>query len=150
MLNHERLNKSLRSDLRENKHYKKVQQYSNNPRDLGTLLKKLKAIKDRGYIKTHKAGTAGIGKMLEDLLGITENNIPSPNAVKIELKSSRKNASSMLTLFTKSPLPRGVNSELLERFGYPSGNRKGKGANEEFWFNEAWLLSDFDFVKFVN
>lgn len=37
MLNHERLNKSLRSDLRKNKHYKKVQQYSNNPRDLGTM-----------------------------------------------------------------------------------------------------------------
>jgi DNA modification methylase len=37
MLNHERLNKSLRSDLRENKHYKKVQQYSDNPRDLGTM-----------------------------------------------------------------------------------------------------------------
>lgn len=37
MLNHKRLNKSLRSDLRINKHYKKVQQYSNNPRDLGTM-----------------------------------------------------------------------------------------------------------------
>ncbi len=37
MLNHERLNKSLRSDLRENKYYKKVQQYSDNPRDLGTM-----------------------------------------------------------------------------------------------------------------
>jgi len=31
------LNKSLRSDLREDKHYKTVQQYSNNPRDLGTM-----------------------------------------------------------------------------------------------------------------
>lgn len=37
MLNHERLNKSLRSDLRNNKHYKKIQQYSTNPRDLGTM-----------------------------------------------------------------------------------------------------------------
>jgi DNA modification methylase len=37
MLNHERLNKSIRSDLRQNKHYKKVQQYSDNPRDLGTM-----------------------------------------------------------------------------------------------------------------
>lgn len=37
MLNHERLNKSIRGDLRENKHFKKVQQYSNNPRDLGTM-----------------------------------------------------------------------------------------------------------------
>jgi DNA modification methylase len=37
MLNRERLNKSLRSDLRKNKYYKKVQQYSDNPRDLGTM-----------------------------------------------------------------------------------------------------------------
>jgi len=37
MLNHKRLNKSLRSDLRNNKHYKKIQQYSTNPRDLGTM-----------------------------------------------------------------------------------------------------------------
>lgn len=37
LLNHERLNKSIRGDLRENKYYKKVQQYSTNPRDLGTM-----------------------------------------------------------------------------------------------------------------
>jgi len=37
MLNRERLNKSLRSDLRKNKHYKTVQQYSSDPRDLGTM-----------------------------------------------------------------------------------------------------------------
>ena len=37
MLNRPRLNKSLRGDLRKNKHYLKVQQYSDNPRDLGTM-----------------------------------------------------------------------------------------------------------------
>jgi len=37
MLNHKRLNKSIRGDLRENKYYRKVQQYSDNPRDLGTM-----------------------------------------------------------------------------------------------------------------
>lgn len=37
MLNHERLNKSFRSDFRQNKYYKKVQQYSDDPRDLGTM-----------------------------------------------------------------------------------------------------------------
>jgi len=37
MLNHKRLNKSMRSDMRNNKHFKKVQQYSDNPRDLGTM-----------------------------------------------------------------------------------------------------------------
>ena len=37
MLNHQRKNKSMRADLRENEHYMKVQQYSNNPNDLGTM-----------------------------------------------------------------------------------------------------------------
>ena len=180
------------------------------------LVKKLKAIKEIGYIKTHRAGNTGIGKTLEDLLGITENNVPGPNAAMIELKSVRKNVTSMLTLFTKSPLPQGVNSILLERFGYESSHGKkrlettvnavkysglkgkpgfkieikrdrvnlitanneivaywdkevlknsferklpkllyvkaetrGSGSNEEFWFNEAWLLSGFDFDSFV-
>lgn len=182
------------------------------------LIKRLKAIEKMGYIKTHRAGNTGIGKTLEDLLGITENNVPGPNAAMIELKSARKNVSSMITLFTKSPLPPKANSVLLERFGYESArgnNRKelhttvnakkfntlkgkpgfkidiqkdrinlitatneivgywdkeilknsferklpkllyvkaetrGSGSNEEFWFNEAWLLSGFDFDDFT-
>ena len=183
-----------------------------------SILKKLKEIKKMGYVKTHRVGNTGIGKTLEDLLGIKENNIPGPNARMIELKSARKNVSSMLTLFTKSPLPPKANSVLLERFGYESkrGNNKkelhttvsakefntlkgksgfkiviekdrinlvtaankvvgywsketlknsferkmpkllyvkadsrGSGPDEEFWFNEAWLLSGFDFKNFV-
>jgi DNA modification methylase len=37
MLNRPRRNKSIRGNLRENEHYLTVQQYSNNPRDLGTM-----------------------------------------------------------------------------------------------------------------
>jgi DNA modification methylase len=37
MLNRPRLNKSMRGDLRRNEHFLKVQQYSNDPRDLGTM-----------------------------------------------------------------------------------------------------------------
>jgi SOS regulatory protein LexA len=37
MLNRPRKNKSIRGDLRNNQHFNKVQQYSNNPRDLGTM-----------------------------------------------------------------------------------------------------------------
>lgn len=37
MLNRQRLNKSMRGDLRKNKYFLKVQQYSNNPRDIGTM-----------------------------------------------------------------------------------------------------------------
>lgn len=182
------------------------------------VIQRLREIKERGYIKTHRAGDTGIGKTLEDLLGIEENNVPGPNAEMIELKSARKNAKSMLTLFTKSPLPRSANSVLLERFGYEAVGRpgekelhttvnaqefntikgksgfkidvqkdrtnlitatneivgywdketlrkaferklpkllyvkaeaRGKGLDEEFWYNEAWLLRGFDFDNFV-
>jgi len=37
MLNRPRLNKSIRGNLRKNEHYLKVQQYSDDPRDLGTM-----------------------------------------------------------------------------------------------------------------
>jgi len=37
MLNRPRLNKSIRGDLRKNGQYLKVQQYSDDPRDLGTM-----------------------------------------------------------------------------------------------------------------
>lgn len=89
------------------------------------LVKKLKEIKEMGWIKTHRTGPTGIGKTLEDLLGITENNVPGPNTHMVELKSARKSAKSMLTLFTKSPLPKKANSLLLQRFGYDArGNKK--------------------------
>jgi len=184
------------------------------------LLERLLAAEKLGYIKTHRVGPTGIGKTLEDLLGIRENNIPGPNGVMIELKASRKNAKSMITLFTKSPLPESANAALLRKYGYPSrrGNdrkelhttvngidyntikgrpgfkigftedrivilgpppdvneegyydrgmlsqsfqrklprllfvkadSRGNGADEEFWFNEGWLLSGFSFENFV-
>lgn len=37
MLNHARLNKSMRADKRKDVHFLKVQQYSNDPQDLGTM-----------------------------------------------------------------------------------------------------------------
>jgi hypothetical protein len=182
------------------------------------FIKKLQEIKAMGYIKTHRAGNTGIGKTLEDLLGIEENNIPGPNGHLVELKSGRKESVSMVSLFTKSPLPKSANSELLQKFGYPTqksekelhctlksnkvnclkgsptfkigfkedslelqdkkgkmlcywdketlrerfeskypgsllyvkANSKGKGAKEEFWFNEAWLLWEFSFENFID
>lgn len=37
ILNRRRKNKSIRGDLRKNEHYNKIQQYSEDPRDLGTM-----------------------------------------------------------------------------------------------------------------
>ena len=89
--------------------------------DLKTLKKKLQKIKKMGFIKTHRYGDTGIGKTLEDLLGIQENNIPLPDIGEIaELKSYRKSAKSMMTLFTFEPLPKGGDRDrlLLDNFGY--------------------------------
>jgi len=72
------------------------------------------------YVKTHRLGNTGIGKTLEDLLGIAENNIRGPDTNETELKAGRKNSVSMLTLFTKSPMPTNVNVKLLKKFGYNS------------------------------
>ena len=180
------------------------------------LVDGIKELKKRGFIKTHRSGNTGIGKTLEDELGIEENNFAGPDGITTELKSGRKNSPSMLTLFTKSPDPHGINSKLLKSFGYPGTNGKlhlhstvnslefntlkgktgfkieikndkvnlvsknkslvpywkketiqksfekkykellyvkaesqGSGSNEEFHFNEAWLMKGFDFDNFI-
>ena len=81
------------------------------------LVEDLKKIKELGFVPTHRYGNTGIGKTLEDLLEIEENNIPGPNGHQTELKSARKASSSMLTLFTKAPMPHKINIKLLEKFG---------------------------------
>lgn len=84
------------------------------PNTLDEFIEKFKAIKQIGFIKTHRAGPTGIGKTLEDLLEIEENNRDEPDFAEYELKAMRTNVQSMLTLFTKSPSPARVNSYLLE------------------------------------
>ncbi|MBU1037238.1 glycosyl hydrolase [Patescibacteria group bacterium] len=78
-------------------------------------------MKKIGFIKTHRKGDTGIGKTLEDLLEIKENNIPLPDIKDIaELKAYRRSTKSMLTLFTLEPLPKGGDRDriLLDNFGY--------------------------------
>lgn len=87
---------------------------------LNDFIQEYKKIVDMGWIKTHRSGPTGIGKTLEDLLGITENNIDGPDFGDYELKSCRLNSNSMLTMFTKTPQPKGAASTLRETFGYSS------------------------------
>lgn len=61
---------------------------------------KLSEIKKMGYVRTLRKGPTGIGKTLETLLGITENNISTPDLGTIELKSQRENHTGMTSLFT--------------------------------------------------
>jgi hypothetical protein len=90
------------------------------------FVERIKQIKDMEFVESNRSGDTGVGKTLEDLLGISENNIAGPDFGIYELKSGRKDSSSMLTLFTKAPMPKGANKSLLEAFGYRQRTRKNR------------------------
>lgn len=87
---------------------------------LDDFIREYRKIVSMGWIRTHRSGPTGIGKTLEDLLGIKENNIGGPDFGEYELKSCRINSNSMLTMFTLSPQPRGANTILRLKYGYSS------------------------------
>ena len=48
-------------------------------RTLSQIKKDLKELSEKGWIKSNRTHNTGIGKTLEDYLGITENNIALPD-----------------------------------------------------------------------
>lgn len=84
------------------------------------LIKKLREIRDKGYVPSTRSGDTGIGHTLETLLGISENNIAIPDiGARIEIKATRRNSNNLITLFTfnkgvwKFPL-----KQIIEKYGY--------------------------------
>lgn len=98
------------------------------PKNLDEFIERFIKIKGMGWVETHRSGRTGIGKTLEDLLGIEENNIDGPDFGSYELKAMRTNGgdAQLLTLLTKSPLPDGANARLLATYGYISDVYKHK------------------------
>jgi len=87
---------------------------------LDDFIREYTKIKEMGWIRTHRSGPTGIGKTLEDLLGIPENNLDEPDFGEYELKSCRLDSQSMLTMFTKTPQPARANTYLRQKYGYSS------------------------------
>jgi hypothetical protein len=87
------------------------------------LINKLKQLAEMGWVPNGRFGNqGGIGNTLEDFLGITENNLPIPNASEWELKTQRLKTSSLTTLFHMEPSPRAVGfvpKVLLPLYGWP-------------------------------
>jgi hypothetical protein len=92
------------------------------------LIAKLTDIKNRGWVRckrpSHQQGK--VGNTLEDLFGIKENNLPSPNGGKWEYKAQgvNKNTKSYLTFLHHEPYPR---EQLVEKifvplYGWPLKN----------------------------
>lgn len=86
------------------------------------LIDKFKEIEAKGWIENYRSGNDGaVGNILEDLLGIPENNLPIPNAAEWELKAQRSNTSALLTLCHMEPSPRAVqivSNVLLPNYGW--------------------------------
>ena len=67
--------------------------------NLEEFIKRMKYLKNRGYIKSIRGGDTGIGYTLE--LGLKENSISKPDLGTIELKAQRRSSKSKITLFTR-------------------------------------------------
>lgn len=106
-----------------------------------TLIDKLKEIRDQGWIANKRYGNAGgIGNTLEDLLGITENNLPIPNAAEWELKTQRAKTSSLITLFHMEPSPRAIKfvpQILLPLYGWAHKEAGQKYSCDEMSFRQT-------------
>jgi len=122
------------------------------------LIETLFAIRDRGWIKNeNRLGNAGaIGNMLEDLLGIDENNLPIPNASEWELKSSNVRSNALTTLFHVEPSPKTLKlvvTLLLPSYGWGHQEAGTKYAASELSFRQtirASQKSDRGFKIVVN
>ena len=103
------------------------------------LLKKLKKIREIGWIHTNRSKNDGaVGNTLEDLLEIPENNLAIANTVDWELKAQRKKTSSMITLFHIDPHPRKPESVvariILPNYGWPHKEAGKKYPADEMSF----------------
>ncbi|MFZ1518367.1 MAG: MvaI/BcnI family restriction endonuclease [Ignavibacteriaceae bacterium] len=105
------------------------------------LIDELRKIKATGWIKNARQGNVGgVGNTLEDLLGITENNLPIPNAAEWELKTQRTNTTSLTTLFHMEPSPRALNfvsQILLPKYGWAHKESGKKYPEGEMSFRQT-------------
>jgi hypothetical protein len=92
---------------------------------------KLLELRAAGWIRSTRRGDTGIGKTIEDYLGIPENNLGEPDClyqgIPVEIKSRRLETSSMITLFTLEPQTRHLkDADLVKKYGYK--NSRGRPA----------------------
>ena len=123
------------------------------------LIKKFKDIESRGWIKEpakRKKNDGAVGNLLEDLLGIPENNLPIPNASEWELKAQRAETTSLVTLCHQEPSPRAVKlvtDLLLPNYGWPHKEAGKQYPTNEMSFRatlNTTSFSDRGFKVYVN
>lgn len=87
---------------------------------LKDLIKLLENLKNKGFIQTLRKGPTGIGHLLENELGLDETNIAIPDiGGRVELKATRRNVNSLITLFTFNKAVWKVKQkDIINKYGY--------------------------------
>ncbi|MCL4252705.1 MAG: hypothetical protein KJ043_02875 [Anaerolineae bacterium] len=119
--------------------------------NLNEFVEKFTIVKGKGFIASVRGGAGGVGHTLEYELGITENNISSPDLGDIELKASREKASSRITLLTLDNEIWKMNQlEAIHKYGSPDKNgRLGMYYTLASKPNRAGLFIDISSEKIV-
>ena len=84
------------------------------------LKRKVEKLRDLGWVRSYRKGNTGVGHTMEGLLGYGENNIALPDWGLLEIKTTRRNSSTPITLFSKTPklVPGLGRKVLVEKHGY--------------------------------
>lgn len=112
----------------------------NHTRD--SLIDQFKTISTTGWISNYRSTSSGnAGNILEDLLGIEENNLPLPDAGEYEIKCQRVKATptSLLTLFHSEPEPRELKvvPYFVRNFGWKPTVWKSNYSPDELSFRQT-------------
>ena len=118
------------------------------------LVSKFTEIKDRGFIKTIRKGSTGVGATFEWLIGKQEDIFPIPDFYEIEIKTKRKNSTSHINLFNATPdsnIILGV-ERIVNLYGYPDSTVKNmKILNNDAYGSHYNLVSlRYRFKLFVD
>lgn len=124
------------------------------------LLGKLRVIAQNGFVKSLVNHDTGVGRTLEDLLGIEMNSSKSPDYKGIELKSFRGSRANRKGLFGKTPnweLSKFKSRvEILDSFGYwekgifrlyntiRATGRNKQGLKLDIKYESDWLVENSD------
>lgn len=80
-------------------------------------------IKAQGWVPSRRRGPTGIGHTLEQMLGLSENNVALPNHTTAKLKAGIGGSSSLISLFGLDQIVwRMTPSEAIKRYGTPNSN----------------------------
>lgn len=97
--------------------------------------------------KWHNEGRSGndgsAGNTLEDLLGVSENNLKTPDWGEIELKTKSNKSQSLVTLLHREPSPNASVPSLLRSLGWRHQKAGGDYSSDEMSFRSTTRANSF-------